>query len=409
MSDSGRGAAHFDLVVVGGGIVGLATARALLKLHPSLKLAVLEKEQQLATHQTGHNSGVIHSGLYYRPGSAKARLCVAGRDQLYLYCETQQIPYARCGKVVVASHAQQLGALEQLEARAAANGLQGVRRLDADELRECEPFLAGIAGLLVPETGVVDFSTVAAAMAGEIRAAGGLILTGCRLLGIHRQAAALSLSTAKGAITCAGLVNCAGLYSDRVCRMAGGDPGVRIIPFRGEYFHLRPSGAAKVKALIYPVPDPTLPFLGVHFTRGIDNQVEAGPNAVLALAREGYRKSDLSVADCWETLTFSGFWKLAGRFWRVGLAEYLRSFSQRRFLRDLQLLVPELSRQDLGAYGSGVRAQAVDRQGRLLDDFSIVSGEGMVHVLNAPSPAATASLAIGDEVARLAATEFKLT
>jgi (S)-2-hydroxyglutarate dehydrogenase len=408
MPDSGCGSAHFDIVVVGGGIVGLATARALLKLHPSLKLVVLEKEQQLARHQTGHNSGVIHSGLYYRPGSAKAKLCVAGRDQLYRFCATHQIPHVRCGKVVVASHEQQLGALEQLESRGVANGLQGVRRLTADELREYEPCLAGIAGLLVPETGVVDFTAVAEAMAREIRSAGGQIKTGCRLEHARRQSQFLSLLTSTGPLSCSGLINCAGLHSDRVCRMAGGDPGVRIIPFRGEYFHLQPSGAEMVKALIYPVPDPSLPFLGVHFTRGVDNRVEAGPNAVLALAREGYRKRDISLADCWETLAFPGFWKLAGRFWQVGLAEYRRSFSRRRFLRDLQLLIPGLSRQDLGAYGSGVRAQAVDRQGKLLDDFSIITGAGMVHVLNAPSPAATASLAIGDEIARLAEAEFRL-
>lgn len=398
----------FDVVVVGGGIVGLATARALLDRQPGMSIAVLEKEAQLARHQTGHNSGVIHSGLYYRPGSAKAKLCVAGRDRLYQYCAKQGLPHARCGKVVVACHERQLGALEQLESRAELNGLQGVRRLGAKELREREPHLAGVAGLLVPDTGVVDYPAVTEALAREFRAAGGQILTNCRLDSLRRDGAGIRLTTSSGELTCSGLINCAGLYSDRVCRMAGTDPAVRIVPFRGEYFHLQPSGAEMVRALIYPVPDPALPFLGVHFTRGIDNQVEAGPNAVLAFAREGYQKSDFSLRDCWETMTFPGFWKLAGRLWKIGWAEYRRSFSRQRFLRDLQELLPGLSDSDLGVYGSGVRAQAVDRAGKLLDDFAIVSGEGMVHVLNAPSPAATASLAIGDEVARLAAAEFGL-
>jgi len=401
-------ARQFEVVVVGGGIVGLATARSLLIRQPGLKLAVLEKEDRLASHQTGHNSGVIHSGLYYRPGSAKARLCVAGRNQLYDYCEQRQIAHARCGKVVVASHENQLGALEQLETRGKQNGLLGVRRLDAAELKELEPHLKGVAGLHVPETGVVDFVAAAESLAREIRSAGGQVLTGCRLAGIRRDVAGLSLATSTGQLNCTGLINCAGLYSDRVCRMAGATPGVRIVPFRGEYFHLKPSGAEKVNSLIYPVPDPSLPFLGVHFTRGIDGKVEAGPNAVLAFKREGYGKTDFSALDCWETMTFPGFWKLAGRMWKIGFAEYRRSFSRQRFLRDLRLLIPELTAADLGAYGSGVRAQAVDRQGKLLDDFAIVSGEGMVHVLNAPSPAATASLAIGDEVARLAGEELGL-
>lgn len=397
---------NFDVVIVGGGIVGLATARALLLRQPGIKLAVLEKEIQLARHQTGHNSGVVHSGLYYRPGSSKARLCISGRDRLYQFCEDRRIPHARCGKVVVASHEQQLPALAQLEARGLANGLEGLCRIDAAELRNFEPHLNGVAGLHVPETGVVDFVAVAEAMAREIRLAGGQILTGCRLQAVRPAATCINLTTSTGPFSCCGLVNCAGLYSDRICRLSGRNPGVRIVPFRGEYFHLLPSGAEKVRKLIYPVPDPSLPFLGVHFTRGIDGKVEAGPNAVLAFKREGYQKTDISVADCWETLAFPGFWRLAGRMWKVGLAEYRRSFSRKVFLRDLQQLLPELTDADLGAYGSGVRAQAIDRQGNLLDDFAIVSGGGMVHVLNAPSPAATASLAIGEEIACLAEEEL---
>lgn len=400
---------QLDVVVIGGGIVGLATARALLRTYPGMALDVLEKEEQLAAHQTGHNSGVIHSGLYYRPGSAKAGLCVAGRDALYQFCEEHAIAYQKCGKVVVATREEQLPALEELERRGSANGLQGLERLDAETLLTYEPHLSGVAGLLVPETGVVDFREVARVLGQEISRNGGRVRTGCQVRGILPLRDGLLLETSFGSLRAKTLINCAGLHSDRMARMCGIDPEVRIVPFRGEYYHLRPRGAALVNHLIYPVPDPALPFLGVHLTRSVNGEVEAGPNAVLALKREGYRRSDISLRDCWDILTFPGFWKMARGYWRVGLGEYLRSFSRQRFLRDLQQLVPNLREEDLGEWGSGVRAQAMDLEGKLLDDFCIRSDERMVHVLNAPSPAATASLAIGDHIARLAGDQFGLS
>jgi len=369
-----------DVVVVGGGIIGLATARSLLRSRPGISLLLLEKEGRLAAHQTGHNSGVIHSGLYYRPGSKKAALCVAGREELYRYCAEQRIPHRRCGKVVVATSTDQVPALEELERRGRANGLQGLKWLDAAGLHEAEPQVRGVAGLLVPETGVVDYPEVCAALAREIEAAGGEVRTGCRAEALTPSPGGTEVTTRQGKVACRLLVNCAGLHSDRVAHLAGRDPGVRIIPFRGEYYHLRPEGAERVRGLIYPVPDPSLPFLGVHLTRSIQDEVEAGPNAVLALKREGYRRWDVSPVDCWEILRFPGFWRMARRFWRVGLAEYRRSFSRRIFLRDLQQLLPNLGEGDLGAWGSGVRAQAVDRTGKLLDDFCILADRGMVHV-----------------------------
>lgn len=395
-----------QLVVVGGGIVGLATARQLLVDHPGLSLKVLEKGATVAGQQTGHNSGVIHSGLYYRPGSFKAKFCTLGRDRLYDYCQQQGIPYRRCGKVVVALDELEVGRLRQLQERGVANGLDGLRWLDQDELRQIEPDVSGIAGLQVPQTGVVDYTVVAARMVRDIEAAGGEVVTGCRVEKIDRLGSGFELGTSTGRVTCQQLINCAGLQSDLIANLAGIDPGVRIIPFRGEYYHLGARGAEQVRHLIYPVPDPELPFLGVHFTRSIDDQVEAGPNAVLAFSREGYRCRDISPTDLWQMLRFPGFWRLSCRQWRTGVAEWQRSLSRRRFLADLQRLLPGIVDADLAGWGSGVRAQAVDRQGRLLDDFVIESSEGMIHVLNAPSPAATASLAIGDHVARLAAENF---
>ncbi len=396
----GSAVAEVDIVIVGGGIVGLATARELLRRHPERKLVLLEKDARLADQQTGHNSGVIHSGLYYRPGSFKARLCGRGRDMMYAFCASAAIPHRRCGKVVVATSEVELERLETLRQRGEANGLDGLRRLDARELRDIEPHVAGVAGLWVPQTGVVDYRAVAEALAEEIRTLGGKIRTGCRLLAIDRKGQGFQLRVGGGTdMHCRFLVNCAGLHSDRVARLAGLRPEVRIIPFRGEYYHLGPRGAEMVRGLIYPVPDPDLPFLGVHLTRGIDEAVEAGPNAVLALKREGYRLADVSVFDLAEYMAYPGFWHMAAGWWKVGVKEVLRSVSKERFLRDLQRLVPELRLEDLVGRGSGVRAQAVDRHGRLVDDFVFAEGEGMLHVLNAPSPAATASLAIAEEVA----------
>lgn len=388
-----------DTVIIGGGIVGLATALALLEQDPGQRLTVLEAEEGIAAHQTGHNSGVIHAGVYYRPGSLKARLCAEGRAALEAFCEQEGVPFERCGKLILATRADQLPALEQLAERARANGLTGVRRLDGAGIREREPEARGLAGLLVPQTGIVDYRAVAAAMAGRLRAAGVEVKTGARLLGCERRAEGLLLKTARGELLCRRLVNCAGLQSDRVARLCGVDPGVAIVPFRGEYRKLVPASRGLVRHLIYPVPEPGLPFLGVHFTRHIDGEVGVGPNAVLALARHGYSWRNLSAGDLWEMARWPGTWRLFARLWRTGLGEAWRSLRPAAALGEMRAMLPGLAAEDLAPGGAGVRAQAVDRAGRLLDDFHIVRAPGMVHVLNAPSPAATASLAIGRVVA----------
>lgn len=395
----------FDLIVVGGGIVGTATALALARAYPGLKLAILEKEDHLAAHQTGHNSGVIHSGLYYRPGSLKAQNCAAGREALYAFCAERKITVERCGKIVVATRESELPALDELERRGIANGLAGLERLDAAGVKKHEPHVAGIAGLYVPQTGIVDYVEVTNAYAQVVREAGGMVRTSCRVTGVKRQEQDFRLTTSQGDFACRTLINCAGLQSDRLARACGIDPGVQIIPFRGEYYLVAPQRQNLVRNLIYPVPDPAFPFLGVHFTRMIHGGIEAGPNAVLALKREGYDRFSLSLADLFATLTYPGFRHLAKRFWKVGAMEYHRSFSKSRFVRDLQKLIPELQRNDVQRGGAGVRAQAVDAQGKLLDDFHIINAEGMIHVLNAPSPAATASLSIGSTIAGHAETE----
>lgn len=392
-------AARFDKAVIGGGIVGLATALALTR-EKAGKVVVLEKEPGLARHQTGNNSGVIHSGLYYRPGSQKARTCAEGREELYQFCAQEAVPCERCGKVVVATREEEIPRLEELEQRGLANGLEGLQRLDRTGLREYEPHVAGIAGLHVPQTGIVDFPQATQRMAERVREGGGEIRTSAEVRRIREEADGLKLETAAGEVRCRLLINCAGLHSDRVARRSGADPQVRIIPFRGEYYDLRKGRSGLVKDLIYPVPDPALPFLGVHFTRMIEGGVEAGPNAVLAWAREGYGRWSFSPRDMAETLLYPGFWRLVSRYWRVAAGEYLRSFSKQRFLGDLQRLLPTLRAEDISPGGAGVRAQAVGPDGRLLDDFHIVETERAVHVLNAPSPAATASLAIGRAVAK---------
>jgi L-2-hydroxyglutarate oxidase len=389
----------YDVAVVGGGIVGCATALALCVAHPGLKLVLLEKEGRLAAHQTGHNSGVIHAGLYYRPGSLKAQNCIAGREALYALCAEHGIPYECCGKVVVAVDDRELPALDELERRGRANGLTGLERLDAAQVRSREPQAAALAGLFVPQTGIVDYARVTETLAELVRRHGGMIRLGTEVRAGRLAADGLTLFTSVGEVRTRFLVNCAGLHCDRVARACGVEPGVRIVPFRGEYYQVRAERRDLVRHLLYPVPDPTLPFLGVHFTRMIDGTLEAGPNAVLAWKREGYRWNDISAVDLADTLAFPGFWRLAGRFWRTGLAEYRRSFSRRAFVASLQRLVPAVTAADVTRGGAGVRAQAVDRDGRLVDDFRIVTGERMVHVLNAPSPAATASLSIGKVIA----------
>jgi L-2-hydroxyglutarate oxidase len=387
-----------DVAIIGGGIVGLATAHALTCR--GLNVAVLEAEPTVAAHQTGHNSGVIHSGLYYKPGSLKAVNCAAGREAMYRFCAEHGLPHERCGKLVVATHAGELPALDELERRGTANGLAGLRRLGPDELRQHEPHVAGIAGLFVAETGIVDYVAVARTLARLIEEAGGSVSTGWRLARVRREPDALTLESAHGAaVRARTLVNCAGLQSDRVARLCGVDPGVQIVPFRGEYYELVPERRHLVRNLIYPVPDPRFPFLGVHFTRGVHGNVEAGPNAVLAYKREGYTHADVSLRDLIDMARWPGFWRMALRHVRTGLGEMYRSLVPSAFAAALARLVPEVRLADLRRAGAGVRAQALDRAGRLLDDFHIVAAERMVHVLNAPSPAATASLTIGETVA----------
>ncbi len=393
--------ASCEVAVAGGGLVGLATAMALAGR--GVRVTVLEAEDRLASHQSGHNSGVIHSGLYYKPGSLKAALCVEGSRALYRLCAEEDIAHERCGKLVVATSPEELPRLDELERRGRANGLAGLRRLGADEIREIEPQAAGVAGLHVPETGIIDYQAVARVYARRTEAAGGQVLTGARIEGVRREGSGLVVETRRGAVACALLVNCAGLQSDRLARLCGAEPDVRILPFRGEYYELVAERRSLVRGVIYPVPDPRFPFLGVHLTRHVDGTVEAGPNAVLALKREGYRWRDVSPRDVAETAGWPGFWHLVARYWRMGAYEVRRSLLKGTFVRDLQRLVPAIRPADVHRAGSGVRAQAVDRRGGLVDDFRIVRGERSIHVLNAPSPAATASMPIGERIAAMAA------
>jgi L-2-hydroxyglutarate oxidase len=395
----------FDIAIVGGGIVGTATAMALAR-RGGVRVVVLEKEARLAAHQTGNNSGVIHSGLYYKPGSLKARNCVAGREALYRFCAERGIAAQQCGKLVVATHEAQLPALDELQRRGEANGLAGMRRLTPGEIRELEPHAVGIAGLHVPQTGIVDYTQVTEAYADEVRARGGEIRLGAAVRRVVADGATTRLETTAGRLECRFLVNCAGLHSDRVARLCGVKPEVRIVPFRGEYYELRPERSRLVRNLIYPVPNPEFPFLGVHFTRMIRGGVEAGPNAVLAFKREGYTRWSFSLFDMAGTLAFGGFWRMAASYWRMGFGEFHRSWSKRAFVRALQGLVPELRSDDVHPAGAGVRAQALARSGKLLDDFCIVERGRQVHVLNAPSPAATASITIGETIAEMASASF---
>lgn len=386
-----------DVVIIGGGIVGLATAMAITSRRET-SVVVLEAEQRLAAHQTGRNSGVIHSGLYYRPDSLKAENCVRGREAMYRFCEEHSIAHERCGKVVVATDVEEIPRLDELERRGRANGLQDVRRLSGEELREYEPHVAGVAGLLVPETGIVDYAHVAAAMARRVQEAGGTVHVGARVTGRAGRGETVVQSTL-GDVSCRYVVNCAGLQCDRMARAFGARPHARIVPFRGEYHELVPAKHSLVKNLIYPVPDPRFPFLGVHFTRMIGGGVEAGPNAVLALRREGYGKLSFSPRDALGIATYGGFWRMASKHWRTGMMEVHRSFSRAAFAGALQKLIPEVTRADVRAGGAGVRAQAVAEDGSLLDDFAIIETENALHVLNAPSPAATASISIGETIA----------
>ncbi len=396
-----------DIAIIGGGIVGLATALSLTQRF-RVSLIVLEAETQIAQHQTGHNSGVIHAGLYYKPGSEKARNCAEGREAMFRFCAEHGIPHDRCGKLVVATQDSELPALDELLRRGLANGLKGVRRVSGAEVKEHEPHVAGIAGLHVPETGIVDYKDVAKKYAELITAAGGEIRTSAKLLAVQSRSGELALQTTQGDVACKHLINCGGLQSDRVARMCGLDPGVVVIPFRGEYYALVPEKRSLVKNLIYPVPDPRFPFLGVHFTRTVHGEIEAGPNAVLAFCREGYSRWTISPRDMAGFAFFPGFWRMAFKYWRTGMSEMIRSFSKRQFYLSLQRLIPELQMADIHPFGSGVRAQAVERSGALVDDFRFVQAANMIHVLNAPSPAATASLSIGRTIADMAATQWGL-
>jgi len=397
-----------DLLIVGAGIVGLATALEYTRRFPDKRLLVVEKEDRVAAHQTGHNSGVIHSGIYYRTGSLKARNCVAGCASMKRFCQEQGIAFEECGKLVVATAPEEVPRLQQLHERGVANGVQGLRMLDRNEFRQIEPYADGICALHVPSTGIVDYTEVAKKYVELIEHAGGEIGLRAKVTGLRDDGDANIVETTAGAFRASQVINCAGLYSDAISRMAGCKTDLEIIPFRGEYYEVKPGRRQLVKNPIYPVPDPRFPFLGVHFTRHIDGSVEAGPNAVLALRREGYIGSDVDLTEAVEMLRYRGFWKMARKYWKMGMAEQYRAWIKPAFTRALQQMVPELTEDDLVPGGSGVRAQAVDRNGNLLDDFCFVHRRRMIHVCNVPSPAATASLEIGREVVDMLVNCFEL-
>ncbi|MFZ0202011.1 MAG: L-2-hydroxyglutarate oxidase [Candidatus Sulfotelmatobacter sp.] len=399
---------RYSVIIVGGGIVGLAVGLEITQRFPRLRLLLLEKEDGVGRHQSGHNSGVIHSGVYYKPGSLKAKLCVAGAAAMVEFCREHGIPHQICGKVIVATHEEEFPRLEELRRRGEANGLTGLRSIGPDELREIEPHVSGLRALVVPSTGITDYAAVCNKYAEIIADRGETILTSSEVTGIQRHGDEITVETSRGAFSAKSLINCAGLFSDRIAHMAGDDPQVMIVPFRGEYYDLIQARSSLVRSLIYPVPDPRFPFLGVHFTRRIGGKVDAGPNAVLAFRREGYRRTDFNLRELGSALAFPGFWRMAAKNWRGGLDEFHRSFSKPAFVRALQRLVPEVRDNDLVPGGSGVRAQAVTRQGALVDDFQFVPSRRMLHVLNVPSPAATASLVIGRTIVATAGEGFGL-
>jgi (S)-2-hydroxyglutarate dehydrogenase len=387
-----------EYVIIGGGIVGLATAMAVSKKYPKARVLVLEKEHDLAQHQTGRNSGVIHSGIYYRPGSLKARFAREGNRSMVEFCTEHGIKHEVCGKVIVATKSSELPLLDSLFQRGLHHGL-AVARLSTEQVQEVEPHVRCLAGIHVPSTGIANYREVSAKYVELIKLKGGSVRTGIRVDRLRQVNGTQVIETPQGDYEAGFIINCAGLFSDRVARFSGLDPIAKIVPFRGEYYELAPEKRHLVKNLIYPVPNPDFPFLGVHFTRMVDSSVHAGPNAVLAFKREGYSKTDISCADLFETLAFSGFWKLARKYYRDGIMEMLRSVSKRAFVKSLQQLIPEITEDDLVPTHSGVRAQALMPDGKLVDDFLIMKGKNSIHVCNAPSPAATASLEIGHFVA----------
>ena len=369
---------------------------------PRMKVVVLEKEDDIARHQTGHNSGVIHAGIYYAPGSAKASFCYTGSKMLRRFCDERGVPYEMCGKVIVAVNDDEVPRLMELHRRGQMNGVAGLQVIGPERLREIEPHAAGVGAVYSPETGIVDYGVVAQAFVAELIENGGEVLTGARVVGLSADREGVRIRTTFGEVAARRLINCAGLYADKLALEMGIEPGLRIVPFRGEFFSLAPERSGLVNGLVYPVPDPRLPFLGVHFTKRVDGTVEAGPNAVLAFAREGYRSLDVDLAELWGALTYKGFWRMSRTHWRSGIQEQYRSAVKGKMAKSLQVLVPEVRKDDLVNRSAGVRAQAVDDKGRLVQDFAIVRGPKSIHVLNAPSPAATASLAIGSHIVELA-------
>jgi L-2-hydroxyglutarate oxidase len=400
--------ATYDVAIVGAGIVGLATAMDFATRRPDLRIIVVEKENAVAAHQTGHNSGVIHAGLYYKPGSLKARMAVEGARRMVAFCQEHELPYELCGKVVVATSDEELPRLEELHHRGTANGVPGLTRITAAEIAEYETHATGVAGLWSPNTGIVDYVAVTEKYAEIVQGHGGEIRLSTEVIGISQAPDRIVLQTTDKEVETRFLINCAGLQSDLVAKMMGSTQGVRIVPFRGEYHKLAPQSRGLVHGLIYPVPDPRFPFLGVHFTKKIDGSVEAGPNAVLAFAREGYKKTDFNLGHVLGLITFPGFWVMAAQYWRMGLGEMYRSWNKPAFVDALRTLLPELGMDDVSPGGAGIRAQAMDKKGKLLDDFSFVDSQRAIHVLNAPSPAATASIVIGEAIAAKALEDFEI-
>ncbi|MBW4492666.1 MAG: L-2-hydroxyglutarate oxidase [Oscillatoria princeps RMCB-10] len=387
------------ILIIGGGIVGLATAYKLGQQCPGARITVLEKEGEVGKHQSGNNSGVLHAGLYYKPGSAKARLAVSGIQEMIAFCRENEIPHEICGKLVVAASESEVPRLHNLLSRGQKNGLQGLKLLNPEEMREIEPHVAGVAAVRVPQEGIVDYGKVCEKLQEKIQEQGNEVVTKAKVCGLKQVGESWVAETAAVEFQADFLVNCAGLHCDRVSELAGEKREIRIVPFRGEYYKIKADRQFLVRNLVYPVPDPQFPFLGVHFTRLIHGGVEAGPNAVLAFQREGYRKSQVDVRDLYDVLSYVGFWRLIGKHWQMSLNELQGSFSKKLFCKSLQKLVPEIREEDLETGGAGVRAQALWPSGELVEDFYLISRRNALHVLNAPSPAATASLAIGSEVA----------
>ena len=401
---------NFDIVIIGGGIVGLASAYKIKLKHPEISIAVLEKEDKLATHQTGHNSGVIHSGLYYTPGSNKAKTCVKGRKELVEFAKKHKIPYEICGKIIVATKAKELANLETILENGRESNIEGIEKIGPEQIKEFEPHCEGIAGIYVPCTGIIDFTKVAEKLARliEKKGNGNKVLTSHRVTALDKHDFFTKVVTNHESFSVKYIINCAGLQCDRVAWMDNVDPKMRIVPFRGDYYELTEKAQEKVKNLIYPVPDPSLPFLGVHLTRTIDGNVECGPNAVFSFKREGYGKTDFNLADSWDALSYPGLWKMFFKYWKYGLGEYVRAFSKKLFLNQLKRLIPSLQDDDIKPCKAGVRAQALEPNGEPIDDFKIEKKGNSIHVLNAPSPAATAALAIGEAINLIATDYFKL-